>query len=86
MGRIFRALHTIKGSGAMYGFEALSRFTHEFETAFDLVRSGQMEAGQGFVNWHCGRGIRFWRYCTNIPGTGRQMRGRSRQSWENWAN
>jgi len=49
VGRIFRALHTIKGSGAMYGFEALSRFTHEFETAFDLVRSGQMEAGQEFV-------------------------------------
>jgi len=49
VGRIFRALHTIKGSGAMYGFEALSRFTHEFETAFDLVRSGRMEASEAFV-------------------------------------
>jgi two-component system chemotaxis sensor kinase CheA len=49
VGQIFRALHTIKGSGAMYGFEAVSRFTHEFETAFDLVRSGKMEAGEKFV-------------------------------------
>ena len=36
----FRALHTIKGSGAMFGFENVSSFTHEFETAFDLVRKG----------------------------------------------
>lgn len=49
VGRIFRALHTIKGSGAMYGFEALSRFTHEFETAFDEVRNGRLEAGREFI-------------------------------------
>jgi two-component system chemotaxis sensor kinase CheA len=36
----FRALHTIKGSGAMFGFEAVSAFTHYVETAFDLVRKG----------------------------------------------
>lgn len=49
VGRIFRALHTIKGSGAMYGFEALSKFTHEFETAFDQVRNGRLEAGEEFI-------------------------------------
>jgi len=38
----FRALHTIKGSGAMFGFEAVASFTHEFETAFDLVRNGEI--------------------------------------------
>ncbi|MBR0550975.1 chemotaxis protein CheA [Stakelama marina] len=38
----FRALHTIKGSGAMFGFTAVAEFVHGFETAFDRVRkSGQ---------------------------------------------
>ncbi len=36
--RIFRAMHTIKGSGAMAGFDEIVSFTHELETAFDLVR------------------------------------------------
>ena len=36
----FRALHTIKGSGAMFGFTAVATFVHEFETAFDQVRKG----------------------------------------------
>lgn len=38
----FRALHTIKGSGAMFGFERVAAFTHEFETAFDKVRKGEI--------------------------------------------
>jgi two-component system chemotaxis sensor kinase CheA len=37
----FRALHTIKGSGAMFGFEQVASFTHEFESAFDRVRKGE---------------------------------------------
>ena len=40
----FRALHTIKGSGAMFGFTAVAAFVHEFETAFDQVRKGQAPA------------------------------------------
>jgi two-component system chemotaxis sensor kinase CheA len=36
----FRALHTIKGSGAMFGFDAAAAFTHHVETAFDEVRQG----------------------------------------------
>lgn len=36
----FRALHTIKGSGAMFGFERVAGFTHHMETAFDSVRKG----------------------------------------------
>jgi two-component system chemotaxis sensor kinase CheA len=42
VGRIFRALHTIKGSGAMFGFEDLATFTHNLETAFDEVRNGRL--------------------------------------------
>jgi len=40
--RVFRAMHTLKGSGAMVGFEQLASFTHELETAFDEVRNGRV--------------------------------------------
>ena len=42
VGRVFRALHTIKGSGAMFGFEDLAAFTHNLESAFDEVRNGRL--------------------------------------------
>ncbi|MBR0716900.1 chemotaxis protein CheA [Bradyrhizobium liaoningense] len=38
----FRALHTIKGSGSMFGFDEVAGFVHEFETAFDRVRKGSV--------------------------------------------
>jgi two-component system chemotaxis sensor kinase CheA len=41
---VFRALHTLKGSGAMFGFDALAGFTHHCETAFDRVRKGEVQA------------------------------------------
>jgi two-component system chemotaxis sensor kinase CheA len=37
--RIFRSLHTIKGSGAMFEFIRISNFSHELETLFDLIRN-----------------------------------------------
>ena len=40
--KIFRAMHTIKGSGAMFGFNEIVSFTHELETAFDHVRNKKM--------------------------------------------
>jgi two-component system, chemotaxis family, sensor kinase CheA len=40
--RTFRALHTIKGSGAMFGFDEVAEFTHEVETVFDRVREGEL--------------------------------------------
>ncbi len=39
---IFRIMHTIKGSSAMFGFDVISHFTHEVETAFDYVRNGKV--------------------------------------------
>ncbi len=45
----FRALHTIKGSGAMFGFDAVAAFTHRFETAFDLVRKGRVTATRELI-------------------------------------
>jgi len=38
----FRALHTIKGSGSMFGFDEVAGFTHHVESAFDLVRKGKV--------------------------------------------
>ncbi|MCR5289566.1 MAG: chemotaxis protein CheA [Treponema sp.] len=40
IGAIFRAMHTIKGSSGMFGFDAIQNFTHEMENAFDMVRNG----------------------------------------------
>lgn len=37
---VFRIMHTIKGSSGMFGFDAISNFTHEVESAFDTVRNG----------------------------------------------
>ena len=37
---IFRAFHTIKGSGSMFGFDKVAAFTHHIETLLDQVREG----------------------------------------------
>jgi len=47
---VFRALHTIKGSGAMFGFDKVAAFTHEFETAFELVRKGKIKPTQELIS------------------------------------
>lgn len=50
IGRVFRAMHTIKGSGAMFGFDKVSKFTHEIETVFDLVRNDKMQVSRDLIN------------------------------------
>lgn len=50
VGRVFRGLHTIKGSGSMFGFEQLAAFTHNLETAFDAVRNGKLEVDSRLVD------------------------------------
>lgn len=41
--RIFRAMHSLKGGGAMFGFNHLSEFTHHLETIFDWVRTNKLK-------------------------------------------
>ncbi|MEK0085690.1 chemotaxis protein CheA [Benzoatithermus flavus] len=41
---IFRALHTLKGSGGMFGPPALATFAHEVETRFEGIRRGSETA------------------------------------------
>ena len=50
VGRAFRALHTIKGSGAMFGFDELAAFTHNLENAFDEVRNGRLQVTPELIN------------------------------------
>jgi len=45
----FRALHTLKGSGAMFGYDEVAEFVHEFETAFDRVRKGKAAISPALV-------------------------------------
>jgi two-component system chemotaxis sensor kinase CheA len=48
--RVFRALHTIKGNGGMFGFEGISRFTHDMESVYDLVRGGSLKISKQIID------------------------------------
>lgn len=37
---IFRAMHSLKGGSAMFGFSTIDSFTHHLESAYDHVRKG----------------------------------------------
>ncbi len=48
--RVFRALHTLKGSGGLAGFDAVAGFCHEAESVYDRVRSGEHQVDQELVS------------------------------------
>lgn len=50
VGRVFRAMHTIKGSGAMFGFDDIADFTHHVETVFDEVRDGVLPVSKELID------------------------------------
>ena len=50
VGRVFRALHTIKGSGAMFGFDDIAAFSHNLEAVFDQLRKGELAATTDLIN------------------------------------
>jgi two-component system chemotaxis sensor kinase CheA len=50
VGRVFRAMHTIKGSGAMFGFDDIAAFTHTIETVYDLIRDGKLSITQDIIS------------------------------------
>src|ERR1700691_5924969 len=50
VGRAFRALHTIKGSGAMFGFDNIAAFAHHLEAVFDQLRTGELVATAELIN------------------------------------
>jgi two-component system chemotaxis sensor kinase CheA len=48
--RAFRALHTIKGSGAMFGFDDIADFTHSVESVFDKIRNEELKVTCPLIN------------------------------------
>ena len=48
--KVFRSMHTIKGSGAMFGFDDIAAFTHEVETVYDMVRNGEIPVSKELVS------------------------------------
>ncbi len=50
IGCVFRSMHTIKGSGAMFGFTDISELTHEVETVFDQVRNGTAYVSKNLID------------------------------------
>lgn len=48
--RVFRAMHTIKGSGAMFGFDDIAGFTHHVETVLDKVRDGTIPVSTDLID------------------------------------
>ncbi len=50
IGSVFRCLHTIKGSAAMFGFNFISTFTHHIEDVYELVRSDKLEVNRELID------------------------------------
>ncbi len=48
--RIFRTMHTIKGSGAMFGFTAVADFTHHVENILASVRDGDVPVSRELIS------------------------------------
>ena len=48
--RLFRAFHTIKGSGAMCGLDAVAAFTHHVESLLARAREGEIEVSPQLVD------------------------------------
>ena len=51
MEQVFRAMHTLKGNSAMFGFKAISDFTHQLESVYDLIRSRKMSISKPVLNF-----------------------------------
>ncbi len=47
---VFRTMHTIKGSSSMFGFDDISRFTHEVESIMDMLREGVFIADRKLID------------------------------------
>lgn len=48
--RIFRYFHTLKGSSGIAGFTVIYEFTHNLESLFDKVRSGEIAVNRDIID------------------------------------
>ena len=47
---VFRNMHNLKGNSSMFGFKIIADFTHNLESVYDLVRSGEMKITKQILN------------------------------------
>ena len=48
---VFRIMHSLKGSGAMFGYHNLSDFTHNLETLYDKIRSKEISIDTDIIGF-----------------------------------
>lgn len=48
--RIFRMIHTVKGSGSIVGFDSFTRFAHQFEGLLAQIRAGTLAIDDKIMN------------------------------------
>ncbi len=48
--RVFRALHTIKGSSGMFGYDDITMFTHDIENVYDHIRNGEIKITKQIID------------------------------------
>ncbi len=77
VGRAFRALHTIKGSGAMFGFDDVASFTHHLENAFDQLRKGTLGVSSDLIRLALGASDQIKAMLEEAAGRGAADQGRS---------
>jgi chemotaxis protein histidine kinase CheA len=70
---LFRDFHTLKGSGAMFGFDAVADFTHHVETVLDQARDGNLPLSEPLVIQSLGKFYRNLEFVSGatIMGDGR---------------
>ncbi len=47
---VFRVMHTIKGSAAMFGLDRISTFAHEVESILAALRDGKLSISRGLID------------------------------------
>ncbi|MBU2493468.1 MAG: chemotaxis protein CheA [Bacteroidetes bacterium] len=48
--KVFRSLHTIKGSSGMFGYDDIAMFTHDIENVYDHVRNGEINITKELID------------------------------------
>lgn len=48
--KVFRALHTVKGSSGMFGCDDIAMFTHDIETVYHFIRNGELELTKEIID------------------------------------
>ena len=48
---IFRIMHTMKGSGGMFGFDLISEVTHDLESLYEIFRSGRQTVDSEVISF-----------------------------------